>query len=76
MRTVLANCHLIDCTGAPFELLLEKDAFNVPTICATQDEDPLEDISSERDVRLGIKDGHLVNLQHQEGVTDLFELYC
>lgn len=38
--------------------------------------DPLADISSARDIRLVMKDGNLVNLQHQEGVADFFELYC
>ena len=38
--------------------------------------DPLADISAVRDVRLVVKDGHLVNLQPQEGLPSHHELFC
>ena len=38
--------------------------------------DPLEDISNVRRVERVIKDGKLVSLERDEGLTDFFELYC
>jgi imidazolonepropionase-like amidohydrolase len=37
---------------------------------------PLEDISNVRKVKRVLKNGKLVNLEQDEGLTDYFELYC
>lgn len=40
------------------------------------DADPLADISAVREVALVMKDGHLVNVQPQEGIRGHHELFC